>query len=254
MRNIWTIAMRDYRSFFKAPLGFVIIAAFLAMMGYFFHAILGVALDQMMQMGRPGAGKPQPVAFSVIRPLYMNINFVFLCVVPAITMRLFAEEKKFHTIELLMTSPVKTWEMVIGKFLSGYLFTLTLVGATLIYPLITLLVGNPDPGVILTSLIGVALIAGVYISTGLLVSAATESIVVALFVTFFLNLFLWVIGWSSQSAGGVMGEVLEYLSIIAHMRDFTSGVINTSDVVFYLSFVGIVLFLTHRLVESTRWR
>ena len=190
----------------------------------------------------------------IIRPLYGNMNVIFLFMVPFITMRLFAEEKKIHTIELLMTSPVTLTEIILGKFLSAFLLVLIMLGLTSVYAVILFTTGNPDLGPILSSYLGTLLLASCYLSIGILFSSVTENQIVAGALTFAAGLFFWLVSWATQSVGPVWGEILTYLSLISHFNDFSRGLINTTDVFYYLSFIGVGLFLTHRVLDSYRWR
>lgn len=199
-------------------------------------------------------GKSPSITEGILRPLYGNMNVIFLFLVPFITMRLFAEERKLQTIQLLMTSPITLTEMVLGKFFSAFLLLATMMACTLVYPIVLMIYGNPDVGAIITSNLGTLLLSSCYLSLGILFSSMTENQIVAGALTFAGGLFLWLINWASQSAGTTLGKVLDYLSLIQHYNNFSQGLIQTSDIVFYLSFIGIGLFLTHRILDSYRWR
>jgi ABC-2 type transport system permease protein len=201
-----------------------------------------------------GQGKTPSITEGIVRPLYGNMNVIFLFMVPFITMRLFAEERKLHTIELLMTSPVTLTEIILGKFLSAYLLVGVMLVITLFYPAILFLTGNPEWGPIATSYLGVLLLAGCYLSLGVFFSSLTENQIVAGALTFASGLLFWLISWATQSAGPVWGELLTNLSLINHYQNFSQGLLNSSDVVYYLSFIGFGLFLTHRVLDSFRWR
>ncbi len=255
LRNIMTVARRDFRAYFNSPIAYIVITLFLLIMGWFFFFNLSYFAQQAMQFNqfRMG-GKAPSITDGILRPVYGNMNVIFLFLVPFITMRLFAEEKKLHTIELLMTSPLTLAEIVLGKFLSSLFFVLVLLAITLVYPAILYLTGNPELGPIFTTYLGTTLLVCCYLSIGLLFSAMTENQIVAGSLTFAAGLFFWLISWASQSAGPVLSDVLNYLSLIGHYNNFSSGMLNTSDVLFYLSFIGIGLFLTHRVLDSYRWR
>ncbi|MCM2276505.1 MAG: ABC transporter permease [Oligoflexia bacterium] len=254
MRNIWTIARRDFRAYFTSPIAYIVIAGFLAIMGWMFFWNLSHFNLQNLQYQQFRMGKGASITEGIIRPLFGNMNVIFLFLVPFITMRLFAEERKQHTIELLMTSPVTLTEIILGKFLSSLLLVGTMLVLTLVYPITLFLTGNPDLGPIVTSYLGTIFLTGCYLSLGILFSSMTENQIVAGALTFAAGLFFWLISWASQSAGAVWGDVLSYLSLIGHYNNFGQGIINSTDVVFYLSFIGIGLFLTHRVLDSFRWR
>lgn len=254
MRNIWTIARRDFRAYFTSPIAYIVIAGFLAIMGWMFFFSLSYFNMQNLQAQQLHMGKGISITEGIIRPLYGNMNVIFLFLVPFITMRLLAEEKKLHTIELLMTAPVKLIDIILGKFLSSFLLVLVMLSLTLVYPVILFMTGNPDPGPIATSFLGTLLLCCSYLSIGLLFSAMTENQIVAGALTFAAGLFFWLVNWATQSAGPVWGEMLQYLSLISHYNNFGQGLINSNDVIYYLSFIGIGLFLTHRVMDSYRWR
>ncbi len=252
-KKMWTIAFKDYRTYFTSPIAYIVIAGFLLIMGWMFFFNLSHFNLQALQYKQFG-GKSGSITDGIIRPLYGNMNVIFLFLVPFITMRLFAEEKKMQTIQLLMTSPTRLGEMIVGKFLSALMLLLTMLALTVIYPLILFIYGNPDIGPILTSYVGTFLLTSCYVSTGVLFSSMTENQIVAGALTFAAGLFFWLINWAAQSAGPVFSDVLDYLSLIQHYNNFSQGIFDTSDVVFYLSFIGIGLFVTHRVLDSYRWR
>jgi ABC-2 type transport system permease protein len=253
-KNIWTISRKDFRAYFTSPIAYIVIAGFLGIMGWMFFFTLTHFSMQNMQYQQFGGGKGISITDGIIRPLYGNMNVIFLFMVPFITMRLFAEEKKLHTIELLMTAPVTLTEIILGKFFSSFLLVLVMLSLTLVYPIILFCTGNPELGPIVTSYIGTLLLASCYLSIGILFSSVTENQIVAGALTFAAGLFLWLVSWATQSAGPVWGEFLTYISLISHYNNFGQGLLNTSDVFFYLSFIGVGLFLTHRVLDSFRWR
>ena len=254
MRTSWTIAWRDFRAYFVSPIGYCIIAAFLAIMGWFFFNYLYGFILQTMKFKAYNMGKGPSLVEGIVRPLYANMNLIFLFTIPAITMRLYAEERKNHSIELLMTAPLTLTQLVVGKFLSSLLFLLVILAFTLVYPVVLLYAGNPDPGAIFSTYLGTLLLGCCYLALGSFFSAMTENQIIAYILTLFGILFCWVIGWAAQAAGSTVGDVLHYLSLIEHFFNFTNGVIDSVDVVYYLSFIGIFLFLTHRILDSYRWR
>jgi ABC-2 type transport system permease protein len=153
-----------------------------------------------------------------------------------------------------MTAPVKIHEMVIGKFLSTMMFLGVLLLATTAYPIILAATGNPEIKPILSAYLGTFLIGGSFLAIGILFSSMTENQIIAGVLTFATLIFFWLISWASHSAGPAMSEFLNYLSLIGHYQNFARGIINTSDVVFYLSYITVSLFLTHRILDSYRWR
>lgn len=254
LRNIHTIARRDFRTYFTSPIAYIVIAGFIAIMGWMFYNNLVHFSIQNMQYQQFNMGKSVSINDGIIRPLYGNMNVIFLFLIPFITMRLFAEERKQHTLELLMTSPVTLTDIILGKFFSSWGLTLVMLALTLVYPIVLLATGNPDLGPIATSYVGIMLLVGCYVAIGVLFSAMTENQIVAGALTFAVGLFFWLVSWASQSAGPVWGELFNYLSLISHYTSFSQGLLNSSDILYYLSFIGVNLFLTHRVLDSYRWR
>jgi ABC-2 type transport system permease protein len=254
LNKIWTIAWKDYKTYFTSPIAYIIIAGFLMIMGWMFFFSLSHFNMQMMQYKQFGMGKGVSITDGIVRPLYGNMNVIFLLLVPFVTMRLFAEERKLQTIQLLMTSPISLWEMICGKFLSAILLIITMLASTLVYPVVLMVFGNPDAGPIFTSYLGTFMLTSCYVAIGIFFSSMTENQIVAGALTFAAGLFLWLINWASQSAGPVFSDFLDYLSLIQHYNNFSQGIIDTSDIVFYVSFVFLGLFLTHRVLDSYRWR
>ncbi len=203
-------------------------------------------------MGGMGGGKIS-LTLGILRPLYGNINVIFLLMVPLITMRLFAEEKKQHTLELLLTAPISLGEIVIGKFLSAFMLISVMLGLTLLYPIVLFMTGNPDLGPVVGCYLGSLLLTSCYLAIGILFSSVTENQIVAGALSFAAGLFFWLIEYAKEFTSGLTSEFFAYLSLNQHYENFSQGIINTSDVLFYLSFIGLGLFLTHRVLDSNRW-
>lgn len=251
MKNVWTIAWRDLKANFTSPVAYVILSLYVGIMSWMFFFTLSAFHRQNTAAYH---GESITITDHIIKPLYGNMNVILLFFVPFITMRSFAEERKNHTIELLMTSPITVPQMVLGKALSGFLFVLIMMAITSIYPLVLFLTGNPDPGSVLTAILGTFMLACCYVSMGVFFSSMTENQIVAVALSFVGGLFFWLIGWAAMAAGPVMGDVLQYFSLINHFKDFSRGTLNSSDIVYYFSFIGLGLFLTYRVLESYRWR
>ncbi len=254
MKNIWTIARRDFRSYFMSPVAYLVIAGFTAIMGWMFYMSLAYYHQSSMQYQQMNMGKGASITDQIIRPVFGNMNVVFLLLVPFITMRLFAEERKNQTIQLLMTAPISMLDIVLGKFLSALFMILAMVGTTLFYPLILWMTGNPDFGPIFGSYVGTILMASCVLVIGMVYSAMSENQIIAGALSFATGLFFWLVSWAQSTAGGALGDILGYLSLISHYNNFSQGVINTSDLMYYLSFIFFGLFLTHRVLDSYRWR
>ncbi|MBI4160884.1 MAG: ABC transporter permease subunit [Acidobacteria bacterium] len=255
MRNVLTITRREARSYFVSPLGYVITAIFLFLVGYVFYPILGRFADLCLQYGNnPYYLSLLNVNEQVVRPFFGVTKFIFLLMIPALTMRLFAEEKKAGTMELLLTAPHTPFEPVDGKFLGGFAMILVLLVLAGLFPALLFWVGDPDLPPILIGFLGMALLGGAFVAIGLLASSLTENQVIAALTSFGALFVLWLISWAGARAESTVGAVLSYLSLIDHLEDFEKGIVDTTHAIYYVSVIGFSLFLTQRVLESKRWR
>ena len=255
MKNTWIIAKRDIGSFFNSPIFYVVATVFLIVYSYIFINILSFFSMQSMQSGQfQQMGMALNINEMVIEPSFQNMGVILLLIIPIVTMRSFAEEKKSKTFRLLLSSPVQLKEIILGKFLAC-MIVITLMILLSSYSICFLfMIGEPDLGPVLTGYLGVLLMAGCYVSVGVFASSLTENQIVAAVISFGFSLFMWVIGWGAQAADSATGQLLQYLSIIEHMDHFLKGMIDTSDLAYYLSFIIFGLFLCHRSLDSNRWR
>ncbi len=253
MGKTLTIAGKEYKTYFTGPVAYVVTGLFVFLMSWMFFQILAAFAQRSPMMMMQGRG--MSLNDYVFTPHFGNVNVVLLIMVPALTMRLFAEEKKNRTMDLLMTSPLTATQIVLGKFIAGLFVVWTILATLGIYPLVTTLFAHFDKGPILTALLGLALLSGVYVAIGVFASSLTENVIIAYFLAFVLELFFWVIGWASASMDGATSQsVFNYLSIVSHFGDFTKGMIDVSAVVYYVTLMFFFCFLTQRVVESARWR
>jgi ABC-2 type transport system permease protein len=255
MGNILAIANKEFRSYFSSPIAYVIIGLFAALFGVFYYFILDFFVRSSMQMS-PQFGGPQSMNINqqLIRPLMGNTSVVVLFVLPMITMRTYAEEKRSGTIELLLTSPVTDFQIIMGKFFGAMALYGVMLAVTLLYIALLFVYGNPEWRPIAIGYLGLLLLGGSFISLGLLISSLTKNQIVAGISTFAVLLILWVINWAANSAGPTMSSVLNYLSITDHFDDFSKGILDTKHLVYYLSFITFGLFLTAKSVDTERWR
>ena len=190
----------------------------------------------------------------VIEPSFHNMAVILLLMIPIITMRSFAEEKKNKTFTLLLSSPIHLKEIILGKFIACMTVVTTMILISSYSMGFLLFLGDPETGPILTGYMGILLMAGCYVAIGIFSSSLTDNQIIAAVISFGLTLFMWTIGWASQAVGAEAGRVLQYLSLIDHLEHFLKGIIDSSDLVYYLSFMIFGLFLTHRVLDSYRWR
>jgi ABC-2 type transport system permease protein len=255
MRNAMAIAQKELRAYFASPIAYIVIGFFALLFGWFYVGILDWFVRQGMQMGQFGMG-PQNMNVNqqMIRPLLLNMTVVFLFLLPLITMRTYAEEKRSGTIELLLTSPVSDLEIILGKFFGALGLYCAMLLVTLCYMGILFVYGNPEWRPLVAGYLGLLLMGGAFLSIGLLISSTTSNQIVAGVVTFVVFLLLWIIGWFADSAGTTFGPITSYLSITEHFDDFSKGIIDTKHVVYYLSLITFGLFLTAKSVDTERWR
>ena len=250
------IYKKELRSYFASPLAYVIAFVFIAIVGvwWFFWDFQRFVIISMQAAQNPYYAEALNVNEIVIRNLFGNLALVMLFGLPLLTMRLFAEEKKTGTYELLFTLPLRDWETLLGKFLACWTVFLLMLLLTAVYPVTMALLTNPEPIPILVGYLGITLLGGAFISFGIFISSLTENQIIAAFGTYGLLLVLLAMGWSSSFVGPSVAEVLKDLNIFNHLQSFLKGVIDTRDVVFYVLFSYFFLFLTLRSLESRRWR
>jgi ABC-2 type transport system permease protein len=236
MKNAWLIARRELASYFTSPIAYAVTAVFLLVAGYLFWVILYYSREATM------------------RYLFYNVTTLLLLVGPALTMRLVAEERRTGTIELLLTSPVRDGEVIAGKFLAALGLWALMLALTLVYPALLEAFGNPDLGPIATGYLGLLLAGGAVLALGVIASTVTSNQVIAALVAFGLSLFLWLADALQGIATGALGSFFSYLSMSTHFYDLAKGVIDTRDVVFYLSLIFGSLFVATRLLEARRWK
>jgi ABC-2 type transport system permease protein len=237
MNTIGTIAWKEIKTYFASPLAYVISAFFVGLTGYFF----GTAISK-------------PFAEASSADYLLSSTLILTLWAPLITMRLFAEEQKMGTLEVLLTSPLRDWEIVIGKFLASFAILAVMVAITLYYVLLLVLLGDPDPGPILTGYLGLLLYGMATLSIGVFASSLTSNQLLAGTMAMSVLLLLNFIQGAGAVVSGWPSQVLHYISLSSRFTDFTRGILDGSSIVFYLSFTGLFLFLTVKSLESQRWR
>ena len=256
MSNVLAIAHKELRGYFASPIAYIVIGFSAILFGWFFINLLYYFDRMSMQAGMGFGGGPQAVNVNemLIGPLFMNVSVILLFTLPLITMRIYSEEKRSGTIELLLTAPLTDFQIVMGKFIGALVLYVAMLSVTVIHIGFLFAFGNPEWRPVLSGYLGVLLMGGCFLSLGLFVSSLTKNQIVAGFITFAVFLMFWVINWISSFTGPTMQSVLNYLSITEHLNDFTRGIVDTKHVIYYLSFIAFSLFLTVRSVDSERWR
>jgi len=254
MRNIWTICRRELYAYFVSPIAWVLLTIFALLSGVFTYIISASFVRASLEGQMSGQSFPMNLNEQVIAPLFSNIAVVGLFLIPLISMRLFAEEKRQGTIELLVTSPVHDFEIILGKWLSAVLMYAALLAILALDYSFLFIYGNPDWKPVLTGFLGAVLQGACLLAFGTFISTLTRNQIVAGAIGFALALILWILNWTTSFGNSVMVQVLNYLSIVSHMDSFSRGVIDTKDLIYYLSMIFLGLFLTARSLESIRWK
>jgi ABC-2 type transport system permease protein len=254
VKNILLICKKELKSYFASPIAYLLMAFF----GLIFGATFYSATREMIQMAVMGSmrGQQQPMNVNdmIIRPLLGFSSTITLFLLPMITMRLIAEEKRTGTIELLMTSPVKDIEIIVGKWLGALLLYLCVLGMSMINIAMLFIWSKPDVKPLLVGYLGLILQGACLLAIGTFISATTRNQIIAGGVTFFVCLLLWLLSWYTAYDQSPVYQALNYLSIVPHMENFQKGIVDSKDVVFYCSMIFFSLFLTSRAMESLRWR
>lgn len=261
MRNIFNIFEREIKSYFTTPIAYVVLMIFLAISGYFFYSFLmefNIIFNRYQyfsQMsGNPAMLEMLNLNELVIERLLQNTLVILVFLMPILMMKSFAEEKKSGTYEILMTSPVTHWQIIIAKFLSSFTLILALLAPTFIYVIMVYSWGKPEMGPVFTGYLGLLLFAGAGIAIGLFASSLTSDQIVAGVVTFVILLFLIIIGYVGQMSDTLPGRIASYISINDHFPNLTRGLVLSSDIMYFLSLIALFLFLTKRSIESIMWR
>lgn len=237
MSKVSAIAMRELKSFFVSPLAYVIAAIYMLIVGFLFWVITMSTKEATM------------------RPLFQNMAVVALLFLPAITMRLLSEERKAGTIELLMTSPVTDAAIVWGKYLSTVVYALFLLALTAVMPIALLILGGkPEWPPLLSGYLAITLMFASIMAIGLMTSSFTQNQIVAAVLALAVTLVMWLLPAAGGAFGSPWSDAFQYLSIISHLENMSRGVIDSSDIIYYLSVIGVALLITVKSVNVYHWR
>lgn len=254
MRNISIILRKELRSYFVSPIAYLMLTMFALIFGFFFWNALGAFVFYGMAAQMRGESFPMNVNEQIVRPLLSNISVVGLFFIPMITMRLFAEEKRTGTIELLATSPIHDAEVILGKWLAAVsLYACMLLVSALNFAFL-FKYGNPDWKPLLIGYLGLLLQAAALLAIGTFISTLTRNQIIAGAATFGVCLLLWILEWVSGYETATWARVLSYISVIRHFESFAKGVLDSKDAIFYVTMIFVGLFFTARSMESLRWR
>ncbi len=251
------IFKKDLANYFKSPIAYATTPILLFICGllYFLRVYYYSMMSMQMSMN-PMYAKQFSINDQIIMPLISNMAFLLIFFIPLFTMRLFSEEKRQGTLELLFTYPLTEWQLIIGKLLSCAVVVLTGVLLTLSYPLLLVrYVPTLDWSNVLTGYLGLVLMVLSFIALGMWISSLTDSQVVASFATFGALLFFWIIGWFSQaSSTSSYTKIFSAICTLTHLENLTKGVIDTNDIVYFICFIGLFLYLTYSNLLSRKWK
>lgn len=248
MSGFLAVLRKEWKAYFITPAAWVVLALFTLISAFFFYSMLAVFVVQSLGGGEFGGGNLN-VNAQVLSPLSFDIGITLLFLLPMITMRLYSEEMRSGTMELLKTAPVRRLDIILGKFVAAFgLLVLLLIIAGL-YVAVVAHYGQPDLRAAGAGFLGLALLGGSFLSVGLLISSFTKNQIVAGVVTFVLFLLLWVADWVTAYGSGTVSKVVSYMSVTGHLQSFSQGIIDLKDVIFYLSLIVAGLFLTARRME-----
>jgi ABC-2 type transport system permease protein len=254
MKNILIICRKELRSYFVSPIGYILLVMIAIIFGYFFWNYLGSFVNLAMEAQVEGEPFSISVNEQIVRPLLSDINLIGLFLIPMITMRLFAEEKRTGTIELLATSPVKDYEIILGKWLAAVLMYSIMLLSTMLDFIFLFKYSNPDWKPLVIGYLGLLLQTGGLLAIGMFISSLTKNQIIAGAATFGVCLLLWILGWAVSYETARWAQVLAYLSVVNHFDTFAKGILDTKDAIFDATVIFLGLFFTARSMESLRWR
>lgn len=255
--KLWAVFKKEMRIYFTTPLAYAILFVFVLVTGFFFYVYFsGFARVSMQAMMNPQFARDVNITEWVMRPLFTSFISIilFLSLVPMITMRLFAEERRSGTIELLLTYPVRDGGVLAAKFLAALALYGVMLLFTLVYPAIMRYFTPLELGPLLTVYLGLVLMGATFLSIGLFFSSVTENQIVSAVATFATLLLLWSLGFAADSVGGVTGRILQHLSVVERFDSFSKGLLDTRDVIYFVNVTALALFLTLRTLEARRWK
>ncbi len=261
LRNVAAIVGKEWRHYFGSPIAWVGLFVWTLLFGIFFYFGFTFFLEQSMRVAQQGmemggGGMKLSINEYLIRPIFHNMAVVALFIAPMLTMRLFAEEKRQGTIELLATSPVTDLQVVLGKFLAAACLYLLMILAGLVNVALiwTYADSKPEWKPVVAGAVGLFLLGSCFLAMGTFVSTLTRNQIVAGILAFCLFLGMWTLGWADDPTAGPVAKAVGYLGVTTHLEDLVKGVVDLKDIVFYLSVIGFGIFLAQQSVESQRWR
>jgi ABC-2 type transport system permease protein len=255
--NIIAIFRKELQSYFASPFAYIMAGIFWLISGFFFGFILDSMIQNIASSEQQGIPMPPvDLAYEFLGSFLGVIVSLLLVLLPALSMGLYAEERKRGTLELLATSPVTNWGVAVGKLLGVSTFFTVLMIPLVIYEIIAFSAASPPVkiSVILIAHLGLVLLSGAILSLGMFLSSLTDYAILAYFMTFILVIFLWVIDALAEKVPGVFGEILSHLSLFDNYNNLVRGIVDTSSIVLFLSYILVGVFLTAQSIEALRFQ
>jgi len=253
MSGALVIARKELKQLFTSLIAYVALAMFFLVTGFLFFSLIGVYTSQVLQLQGPPPPDFDPTRI-IFSPLFQDASFVLILLVPILTMRLVSDEDRVHTMELLATSPITSTAIVLGKYLAAMVLFLVLLAISAYMPLALATMGRLDWGLLAATYIGLLLLGSAFLAIGLFASTLNENQIVSAAIGFALLLLFWVLGFAQQASGSTVQQVLSSLSFSTHFSNLASGIVDTQDIVFFLSLSGFFVFLAVVALESRKWR
>ena len=256
MSRFLAIYQRELSYFYNSTVAYVVITIFVLLGGYFFYSLVAVFnMVSIQMMQNPTGGPSLSVTEIILQPLYKdNLSIVMLLIMPLLTMRLLSEERKSGTAELLFTYPISDWDAILGKYFATLTVFLSMLAITAVFPLLLTRYVSLEWGPVLSNYLGLTLLGMAFVAMGLFFSSLSDNQLVAGILTFGCALLFLIIGWVQPFVSADVAAVVTQLSILEHFDSFSRGIIDSNDIVYYLNFSVLFLFLCSRVLESNRWR
>jgi len=257
MRNVLAVAGKELRAYFHSPIAYLVMTVNAVICGYVFYSSVAFYVVQTFRMEAMGGMGAPPMSLNenIIRPILAGVmTVVLLFLIPLITMRLFAEEKRSGTIELLLTSPLTDMQIILGKFLGALALFAVLEVITFLYFTVLFIYGNPNAKPLIAGALGFLLYGAALLALGMWFSTLTKNQIIAGAIALTVNLLLFLLDWVTAYSSGTVGRVFSYLALTTHFDNFSKGVINLSDLAYYLSVVVFGTFMTARSVDALKGR
>jgi len=255
VKKIWAIFKKETGSYFNSPVAYVLLAVYAVITGFFFYAMTAEFISYSLRTQStyvPGIATMN-VNEMLIRPLISTYGFICIILLPMLTMRLFAEENSSGTIRLLLSSPISDAQVVIGKYLAALAFFAIMLLTTIIHQAFYFMYSSPELLATLIGYIGLFLMGAAFISIGMFVSAVSRNQIIAVVLTFGILLLFWIITWAGDNASATVKHLLEYIGIYNHHQDMAKGVLDTTDIIYYLSIIIAGILSTRKAIEARRW-